>query len=63
VSLRCGVEVTAGWDGASPLGVGSGGGVEEKERGEGFGRAVASGFPFSSSPTKYDKQNFFARIS
>jgi hypothetical protein len=45
------------------LGVGSGGGVEEKERGEGFGRVAASGFPFSLNPTEYDKQNFFARIS
>jgi hypothetical protein len=64
VSLRCGVGVTADWDGACPLGVGSGGSVDEKREERVLAGASASGSSCPSSPTrKRQGEGILAQIS
>jgi hypothetical protein len=53
----------AGLEGAHALGVSRGGNDGGKERTEAWQRAMASGSSSPLSPTEYDKEIFFAKIS
>jgi hypothetical protein len=58
-----GLSSPAGLDGAQALGVSRGGGDGGKERTEAWQRAMALGSSSPLSPTEYDKEIFFAKIS